>query len=251
MAEHRQVLPGARVQCRDGELGVVEDVLIRPESGEIARLLVRNGAELLMVPAEIIVDASEGDCVRLKGTRQDVLRQVGVVEASGEGSAQRVPIYEERLRVTKEPLDLGELRLHKRIEREPVIEAHAVERDDLVVERVRLDRPIDAPVQPREENGWLVVPIMEEVLVISKQLVLAEEVRIRTKRVTEIQQVREELRRERVELEDATVRGVRLPEASSRIPHDVPDVPANSAVNGGTQGNDDTVASSRSTVGGS
>jgi hypothetical protein len=62
------------------------------------------------------------------------------------------------------------------------------------------------------EGDWLVVPVMEEVLVVRKQLMLKEEVRIRRRPVTEPREVRETLRRERVELEDATRHGVRGPE---------------------------------------
>jgi uncharacterized protein (TIGR02271 family) len=62
-------------------------------------------------------------------------------------------------------------------------------------------------VQSRQEGDWLVIPVMEEVLVVRKQLMLTEEVRVRTRRVTEEREVRETVRRERVELEDTTTSG--------------------------------------------
>jgi hypothetical protein len=79
----------------------------------------------------------------------------------------------------------------------------------LVVRRGWIGRPLEAPAASRVEGDWYVVPVMEEVLVVRKQLMLKEEVRIRRQPVTEAQEVRETLRRERVELEDATRDGVR------------------------------------------
>jgi stress response protein YsnF len=60
----------------------------------------------------------------------------------------------------------------------------------------------------RYEDGMLIVPVMKEVLVVHKQLVLVEEIRVGKRQVTEDQTVREVVRRERVELEDASVDGI-------------------------------------------
>jgi stress response protein YsnF len=51
--------------------------------------------------------------------------------------------------------------------------------------------------------------MMEEKLVVSRQLVLKEEIRIRTRQVTKEEEVRATTRPERVELEDATAGSVR------------------------------------------
>ena len=112
---------------------------------------------------------------------------------------------------TSSPVDLGEVRIHKTVERVPAITTRTVEHDEVEIERVRLDRLLDLPVEPYQDGEWTVVPVMEEVLVITKQLVLTEEVRIRTRRVSEEQEVYEELRRERVSVDDATLHGAHGP----------------------------------------
>jgi stress response protein YsnF len=87
------------------------------------------------------------------------------------------------------------------------------------VERLPVNRPLEAPAAQRMEGEWLVLPVMAEVLVVRTQLVLTEEVRVRTRRVTEEQEVRAPVRRERLELEDATRDGVRgLPAAAGPGP---------------------------------
>lgn len=208
MAPKQRIAVGAQVETRDGHFGVVEDVLVQPRSGQLIWLMVRHDHDLYMVPADSIVEVVGRNRVRLAGSEDDTLARANAVASAGDEQTVRVPIHEERLHVSTQTVDLGEVRLHRHVDREPEIVTRAVERDELVVERVKLDRLIDAPVSTREEDGWLVVPIMEEVLVVTKQLVLTEEVRIGTRRVVEEQEVYEELRRERIEIEDATVHGI-------------------------------------------
>jgi uncharacterized protein (TIGR02271 family) len=52
------------------------------------------------------------------------------------------------------------------------------------VERVSIDRVVDQAPPPRQEGDTLVLPVLEEVVVVERRLVLKEEVRI-TRRATE------------------------------------------------------------------
>src|SRR5262249_56924020 len=57
--------------------------------------------------------------------------------------------------------------------------------EEVVVERVSIDRPVEgAAPEPREENGVLVIPVLEEIAVVEKRLVLREEVRVSRRRTT-------------------------------------------------------------------
>ena len=133
--------------------------------------------------------------------------------AGADGEQLRVPVLAERLTADARPVELGELRVHTRVDEVEETVRRAVERDELDVERVPVNRPLEAPVAQRTEGEWLVIPVMEEVLVVRTQLMLKEELRVRTRRVTAEQEVRQTVRRGRVELEDATRDGVRgLPE---------------------------------------
>ena len=77
-------------------------------------------------------------------------------------------------------------------------------RIDVVVEHVAVGRPVSATPPMREENGVTIIPVMEEVLVVTKQLFLREELHIR--RVERTETVREMVTLRR---QDATV--TRLP----------------------------------------
>ena len=42
-AQQTEIRPGAGVDATDGRLGTVEEVRVRPETGELALLVVRRG----------------------------------------------------------------------------------------------------------------------------------------------------------------------------------------------------------------
>jgi uncharacterized protein (TIGR02271 family) len=226
-ARETVIRPGAGVEATDGRLGSVDEVRVRPETGELALLVVRRGwSDALLHVAAAQVDRVDGDgTVRLRVTREAAERRAaeardvtagdgaGGTTAGAAGGQLRVPVRAERLTAEARPVELGELRVHTRVDEVEEAVRRVVERDELDVERVPVGRPLEAPVAQRTEGEWLVIPVMEEVLVVRTQLMLKEELRVRTRRVTAEQEVRQTVRRGRVELEDATRDGVRgLPE---------------------------------------
>jgi len=53
---------------------------------------------------------------------------------------------------------------------------------DYQIERVAVGRILDGPVSQRQEGDTLILPVVEEVLVCEKKMVLKEEIRITTRR---------------------------------------------------------------------
>jgi len=121
---------------------------------------------------------------------------------AGAGGEIRVPILEEQVQFGTRMVDLGEIRVHKTVEEREEVRRGPLAREDVQIERIRVNRPVDAPEQRRQEGDWLVIPIMEEVFVVQKQLMVTEEIRIRKQLVTEEHEVRETIRRERASIED-------------------------------------------------
>jgi uncharacterized protein (TIGR02271 family) len=138
------------------------------------------------------------------------------VEDAGLGGEVRVPVVEERLAVGRRQIDLGEIQVHKTVDTVEERRQEPVTRDDVQIERIRVNRTVGAPETPREEDGWLIIPVMEEVLVIQKQLVVTEEIRIRKQSVTEQREIRETLRREQVSVDDTRTPMPGGAEATSR-----------------------------------
>jgi uncharacterized protein (TIGR02271 family) len=98
--------------------------------------------------------------------------------------AEVVPVVEEELRVGKRVVETGRVRVTKSVsEREELVDEPLL-REEYEVERVPVNVYVDEPVGPRHEGETLVVPVLEEVLVVEKRLLVREELRI-TRRRTE------------------------------------------------------------------
>ena len=261
MVQEMRIEPGAAVEATDGRLGTVDEVVIRPEDGGLAYLVVRRGwsNEQLLVPAELIRAVDSPREVRLGATRDEARERAAAVPpdalllARDRGAEVVIPIVEERLIPEKRKVDLGELRVHKLVDEVDEAVRQPVTRDDLVVEHVQVNQPLDAPVGSRYDGDWLVIPIMREVLVVTKQLMLVEEVRISKREVTEEQEVHQVTRHERLEIEDATLHGVAgldgAPAAAGTMPGAArlngPDGAGASAAPGGFTGTDESTRAMR------
>ena len=112
-----------------------------------------------------------------------------------------VPLFTEEVSVSKRVVDKGGVQVSRTTrEREELInELLAYERVE--VERTPIGKPVDGMPQIREEGDTIVVPVVEEVLVLERRLVLKEEVRIRRVHRTERHEERVTLRRHEVTIE--------------------------------------------------
>lgn len=93
-----------------------------------------------------------------------------------------IPVLQETARIERRQVEAGLVRIHKTVsEREDVVEALLMQ-EDLHVERIPINRVVAEAPPVREEGDVLVVPVMEEVLVVEKRLMLKEELRVRRNR---------------------------------------------------------------------
>jgi uncharacterized protein (TIGR02271 family) len=93
-------------------------------------------------------------------------------------AAITIPLGSEEVELSKRVVQQAVVRIQTKVrEEEQIIETRLL-KDEITVERVELNLPIESPVEPRYEGEVLVIPVIEEVLVVRKQLVLKEELRI-------------------------------------------------------------------------
>jgi uncharacterized protein (TIGR02271 family) len=117
------------------------------------------------------------------------------------GRNQTIELAEEELRIGKREVERGRVVVRTRVEERDEIAEAALRQEDVTVERVPIGRPVEAAPQVREEDGVLIVPVLEERLVVTTELVLKEEIRITKKSRTEMVREPVRLRSERVEVE--------------------------------------------------
>lgn len=115
--------------------------------------------------------------------------------------AEVIPVIHETLRIEKREFESGRVVVHKTVtERDEVTEV-LLRRQDLVVERVPVGRVVSEAPQTRQDGDTLIVPILEEVLVVEKRLVLKEELHICKQSSERTEQHTVRLRTEHVEIE--------------------------------------------------
>jgi uncharacterized protein (TIGR02271 family) len=128
-----------------------------------------------------------------------------------------VPVIAEELNVEKRKVETGGVRIHKQVHtREEVVDQPLI-REEVQVERVPINRVVEGPLPIRHEGETMIIPVLEEVLVVEKRLMLKEEVRI-TRRATETRQPqRVTLRAEEAVVEPLQAGPERVPAAGTDL----------------------------------
>jgi uncharacterized protein (TIGR02271 family) len=112
-----------------------------------------------------------------------------------------IPIIEEQLEVGKSKITTGVVEINKRIEERVEKIEQDLAQEEVEIERVPINRPVEGEVSTRYEGHTLVIPLLEEVLVVEKRLMLREEVHIRKLRTEGSGSQQVTLRREHVEIQ--------------------------------------------------
>lgn len=115
--------------------------------------------------------------------------------------AVAVPLVEERVSIDKRTIETGRVTVRTVVEATDARVAESLLHYAAEVERVPVDREIDRAPEPRWEGDVLVVPVVEEFLVVEKRLRLVEELRIVRRRTVEEFETTVPLRRTRVQVE--------------------------------------------------
>jgi len=96
-----------------------------------------------------------------------------------------VPVLEERVVVGKRVIEGRTVTVTARPVSKTQTIAEPVLKERVIVERVPIGEVVDAIPQIREEGDLTVIPVVEEQIVVTKRLVLTEEIHMRRTRVEE------------------------------------------------------------------
>jgi len=193
----------AVVVGKDGLRGTIEAEAHSREAGQVVvrlgdglRLAIPEGTLTARDDGTYYLPLGPGDIERIRGGRD-------------RGAEAVVPIIVEDIDVETRTVETGRVRVTKVVhEREEVVD-EPLYREELDVERVAVNRVVEGPVPVRQEGDVTIVPVLEEVLVVEKRLMLKEELRITRRRVEEHKPQRVALRAEEVTAERIDPRGRR------------------------------------------
>lgn len=220
---------GATVYDRDGdEIGTVEEIFYDTETDSpewigigtgmmgTKRVLVpvqgadtRDGGIAVAYSKEQVTGAPDIDADEITYEQEEELFayyglgrgesaerfDTGGVETREEGDVVRA---EEEMRVGTRPVEAGRVRVRKWVETEPVETQVELRQETARIEREPLDQPVSGAEIGEEEID---VPLRGEEAVAEKQTVAKERVSVEKGVETDTETVRDELRKEQVEVE--------------------------------------------------
>lgn len=199
MLEHQESEPVLVVTGKNGWRGIIEGT---SPAGQMStpHILVRLGdGRQVLVPTEALVLQADGayhlplTLAELEHPQEETRSapapaadQTRTVPGTGREEFT-VPVVAETARVEKRTVETGRVRIRKTVqEREEVVDEPLL-REEVSVERIPVGRVVAEPVGMRQEGDTFIIPVLEEVLVVEKRLLLKEEVRV-TRRQRETHQ---------------------------------------------------------------
>lgn len=116
-----------------------------------------------------------------------------------------IPIIEEKAVFGKKVVETGKVIISKRVsEHEKTIDEPLLH-EEVSVERVAVNQFVDTPPEIRHEGDTMIIPVVEEQLVIKKRLFLVEELHVRKQVVESHQPQKITLLKEEVEVKRSAV----------------------------------------------
>jgi len=112
-----------------------------------------------------------------------------------------IPVVVEELAVGKREVETGRVRITKTVEERVERVDATVVQEEVEIERVPVNRFVDGPQPVRYEGDTMVIPLLEEVLVVEKRLRIRDEIRVSKRRAELYNAVPVTLRAEKVHVE--------------------------------------------------
>ncbi len=126
-----------------------------------------------------------------------------ILEPGATTDPQVMQLIQEHLQVEKHWVEAGAITIKKTVETAPVTVPVELAHEELQIQRLPVGRILadGEAVLPRQEGNTLIIPVVEEEIVVLKRRVVREELHITKQRVVERREVSDTVRRERLHFE--------------------------------------------------
>jgi uncharacterized protein (TIGR02271 family) len=104
------------------------------------------------------------------------------VELTNDKDQVVVPLHAEEVSVAKRRVVTGQVKVGTITRESEQLVEELLEHEHVEVERTAIGKQVDKAPPVREEGDTLIIPILEEIVVVERRLLLKEEVRIRRTR---------------------------------------------------------------------
>jgi uncharacterized protein (TIGR02271 family) len=106
-----------------------------------------------------------------------------------------IPLYEEQASITKKRVVTGHVTVSRVTREHEQLLNETLAKEQVEIERIPIGKSVETMPKVREEGDVIVIPVVEETLVVQRRLILKEEVRVRRVRSGEDHRERVMLRR--------------------------------------------------------
>ena len=97
---------------------------------------------------------------------------------------KRIPVVEEHVRVEKKVIERGVVRIDATIKERVETIHESLTHEEIDISHVAMNVEIDATPDVRQEGDVVIIPVVEERMVVTKRLILLEEVHVRRRTVS-------------------------------------------------------------------
>jgi len=176
-----------------GVSGNLRDIRVRDLEKPLAVIELAGGA-IVEVPFELLEHHDEGG-YSMSGKWRDFIQ----------GPDSRViPVIAERVVTQVKEVPIQHVRVRRRVVEEQKVVETPVMRERIEVQRQPMNTVVERVPEPRWDGDTLIVPCVEEVVVVERRLRIREELRIRVIRERKLDRQTVVLRRHEVEVSDTS-----------------------------------------------
>jgi uncharacterized protein (TIGR02271 family) len=178
-----------------------------------AAVELENGRRIL-VPRSLLLPQTDGTFFIPLSLNE----LAGTAARSAAGESQVISLAEEQVTIGKRRVVTRKVRVNKRVNETQELVDVPLLKEQVEVRHVPVTGWLDAPLSTRQEGDTIIMPIMEEVLVLEKRLRLIEEVHVIKHRRTIQHREEVPLRHETADVEQIRVPGGEVEEKSEITP---------------------------------
>ena len=135
----------------------------------------------------------------------DMTENGGKVDPMENESVRVIPVIEEHIVVGEKNIETGKIQVVKTVTEEPCELTLSTSYQDIEVERIPKNEYFDQPPQTRTEGDTTIIPVLKEVMVWQKKILLVEEIRITKKTIVAEEKTVVHLHKETVEIKNIAV----------------------------------------------
>lgn len=95
---------------------------------------------------------------------------------------QTISLAAEQLEVEVRTVETGTVTVATQVIETEEVVSLPLQRDDVEIERISMNQVVEYALPTRQEGDVTIIPVYEEVLVVTRQLVLKEELHVRLRR---------------------------------------------------------------------